>query len=1750
MPDELDDLLAEADKVLGTKTPKRPRSNDPYEAALRRNGAPESLIPTMVAIGWAESSGNNRAINPGVGAGGKKTKEYSVGPWQVNTLAHPQYDKNQLTDWDYNAKAALDIYKKQGLRAWGAFTDGRYKKYLGKVQPPKTATVAPQQPDELDSLLAEADQVLGQTPQTQPVPTPRFDKQGNPVTAMGGLDTLAPTQPVTPEPTGEFSVRGVQKAMEALNSLNASRNTGYADYLKQSQLTDSPDARKAYNDALTLAPDAFTPQPAQMTPQGQLRQRTEQIKQQVAAKVAPLTVVARSQRITLAGRRPNQTFREYFDQEINRLGREAVPEATPEDVKAAQDASPTTVAGREWNADIERGYAERYASGELDAVNLNATPSFIDAIKRAVEARKKREKAQVRIDAGERDLDVLLDEGLITPEAFTTAEYERKNAEAAEEAARQKFLAENTVSDTPSNFLQGVGAARFGGGYGQTTNVGGEGRTIRPDTQSLDDVLRKYGSAQQYYKEQERIKEEYKYRYMAGPSEFVTNIARSIAAAPAFAGQAGVIAVTDLNPWLRGVTAEQNPIYQALGAYRQQLEASRNPDLDQWYLKDLPDGLGQLASQAILAPFTGGASVLLPIAQGAVTQYDEATKAGAKMRDRNIATIVGGLAAVPEVLLNLRYIGKAIPKNQFTGLLNAWSEKLFGNLAKVLPEAEARELTKRTIGAFVTQAAKNGVAGFGTEATQEYSEDTLNKLVGKLTYKPEATWSDVFIPNADEKRGYFVAGLIGAFGGNVNLVVSKLSDSELKRSDEVLAEQLQKGLIEVEQAQTLAREIADEAAKRNVSLKPQGTVEQLVKGAVDRFLAENPAQRKVGTGQFETVAPLAAPETALAPTPEAVPVEETPVEAPIAELSPAPVVETPPEASPEVSLPETKTQRNKLSEYLDTIPENARGRKQVAASIERLGKLSDPLDRISELVALQRRIGLMTDAGTPSPKLADAVTRELSQYEAEGYFVAPLLGKPYDEGMKVIANFKPDDDAPPGSRIITRIIKPQINKDGKMIQAAEIEVTQGPPVGDELDATLAEAETVAPTVKEEQFVKGLAVKPREIVAETPLASPRDTDIAAILTAARAENANVSDTEIQEFEESLRKADDKVFASQRNYWLKGNSLPSRAVSKVTTNTADDFQRFTNAMTPLQRGKVQKQLEKQVRYDGNTYTYRTWIESLVADGATIASTRERARITPSRRREMESEIARLRRAATEARGDERQRIKDEQLEPLVRALNDGYELREINVLRQTDGTSFGADALGVAGLNYAKFLLGDTQPKVTPSVPETPKGIKFAKKENGELKTQSEYTNEEWKEYTRSVIESKLAEQKAVSQPVEAKPAEKAKELPEVEYALWGKPLAEVRKGVFTGGMNVGFNDGANGLTWADRETYQSVHRGAVERALKENKPVPESVLADYPDLAEKYAKKEPVKKTAKTEQVRDDVSKKAGKVDTSINRTSLAKDETPSTDNQVLRSFIDKNSRAMMDIYIRDGFKYTTDGYVAFVIPTTEKDGSLDSVTFERHREGRTGVNPNNFVAWRKTAEPLTEMTVAEMAKIGTTFAHEGASWSIADKRITKGAKGFKALGSENVTVSAFSGGLLFADDQGRMFFVVAKQPDTPEVLKSVADISEWDSEAYDKQLDGITLERNADGKILAPNGKVSKIQNERLAKVIRSKEFIEWFGPWMTEPDKASKVVFNRGSFSPSDDSILKSVASERAPVSDIGFFSQVEQTILDKMPN
>lgn len=96
-----------------------------------------------------------------------------------------------------------------------------------------------------------------------------------------------------------------------------------------------------------------------------------------------------------------------------------------------------------------------------------------------------------------------------------------------------------------------------------------------------------------------------------------------------------------------------------------------------------------------------------------------------------------------------------------------------------------------------------------------------------------------------------------------------------------------------------------------------------------------------------------------------------------------------------------------------------------------------------EIVRIEKNLAAMDSAVRGRKQLAASVERIRDNFAAKDYEIVAMLGRPYDDGMKLIANFRPDDSLAHGERIITRIIKPQVNYRGVMIQAAQVEVSQG-----------------------------------------------------------------------------------------------------------------------------------------------------------------------------------------------------------------------------------------------------------------------------------------------------------------------------------------------------------------------------------------------------------------------------------------------------------------------------------------------------------------------------------------------------------------------------------------------------------------------------------------------------------------------------------------------------------------------------------
>jgi len=134
---------------------------------------------------------------------------------------------------------------------------------------------------------------------------------------------------------------------------------------------------------------------------------------------------------------------------------------------------------------------------------------------------------------------------------------------------------------------------------------------------------------------------------------------------------------------------------------------------------------------------------------------------------------------------------------------------------------------------------------------------------------------------------------------------------------------------------------------------------------------------------------------------------------------------------------------NKLLEVLETQLKlkQEESKSQPSISNEKADH-SLALKVADEIVRMQKNLIQMDEKTKGLKQLNSSVQRIQDNFAANGYELVEMLGKDYNEGLKATVNFVQDEDFEDGKRIITRIIKPQVNYKGTMIQTAQIEVTE------------------------------------------------------------------------------------------------------------------------------------------------------------------------------------------------------------------------------------------------------------------------------------------------------------------------------------------------------------------------------------------------------------------------------------------------------------------------------------------------------------------------------------------------------------------------------------------------------------------------------------------------------------------------------------------------------------------------------------
>lgn len=96
-----------------------------------------------------------------------------------------------------------------------------------------------------------------------------------------------------------------------------------------------------------------------------------------------------------------------------------------------------------------------------------------------------------------------------------------------------------------------------------------------------------------------------------------------------------------------------------------------------------------------------------------------------------------------------------------------------------------------------------------------------------------------------------------------------------------------------------------------------------------------------------------------------------------------------------------------------------------------------------EIVRMQKNISKMDDGVKGLKPLVKGIERIQANFASNGYEMVNLLNKDYDERMNIdVINFTEDENVEKERKIITRIIKPQVNYNGVLIQRAQVDVSQ------------------------------------------------------------------------------------------------------------------------------------------------------------------------------------------------------------------------------------------------------------------------------------------------------------------------------------------------------------------------------------------------------------------------------------------------------------------------------------------------------------------------------------------------------------------------------------------------------------------------------------------------------------------------------------------------------------------------------------
>lgn len=96
----------------------------------------------------------------------------------------------------------------------------------------------------------------------------------------------------------------------------------------------------------------------------------------------------------------------------------------------------------------------------------------------------------------------------------------------------------------------------------------------------------------------------------------------------------------------------------------------------------------------------------------------------------------------------------------------------------------------------------------------------------------------------------------------------------------------------------------------------------------------------------------------------------------------------------------------------------------------------------NEVARIEKNLTRMGSDVKGYKPLMKGVERIKNNFRDNGYEIETYLGQPYNDGMRVEADFVTDDNLPAGAQVITGVAKPQVHYKSTLLQKAVVTVSQ------------------------------------------------------------------------------------------------------------------------------------------------------------------------------------------------------------------------------------------------------------------------------------------------------------------------------------------------------------------------------------------------------------------------------------------------------------------------------------------------------------------------------------------------------------------------------------------------------------------------------------------------------------------------------------------------------------------------------------